>query len=96
MEIGNKTIGSLLFLAGVVVGLKYPKIKQKVQPVVKSIGKHSRDGYKALSKYLAEWKEKATSTHLPNAKKRIHGLLAKVEETPTSAEPQPASGTLPA
>lgn len=65
MEMNNKTIGALLFLAGVVVGVNYPKIKKQLQPVMKTLGKKSADAYVAVAKFFASQKE------------RIEDLLAK-------------------
>lgn len=65
MEMNNKTMGALLFLAGVIVGVNYPKIKKQLQPVMKTLGKKSGDAYVAVSKFFASQKE------------RVEDLLAK-------------------
>jgi len=65
MELNNKAMGALLFLAGVVVGVNYPKIKKQLQPVMKTLGKKSGDAYVAVFKFFASQKE------------RVEDLLAK-------------------
>jgi len=65
MEMNNKTMGPLVFLAGVIVGVNYPKIKKQLQPVMKTLGKKSGDSYVAVSAFFASQKE------------RIEDLLAK-------------------
>jgi hypothetical protein len=67
MEMNNKTMGALLFLAGVIVGVNYPKIKKQLQPVMKTVGKKSGDAYVAVSKFFASQKE------------RVEDLLAKTK-----------------
>ncbi|MBE3093627.1 MAG: hypothetical protein IMZ52_01245 [Actinobacteria bacterium] len=65
MEINNKTMGPLVFLAGVIVGVNYPKIKKQLQPVMKTLGKKSGNAYVAVSAFFAIQKE------------RVEDLLAK-------------------
>lgn len=61
----NKAMGALLFLAGVMVGVNYPKIKKQLQPAMKTLGKKSGDAYVAAAKFFASQKE------------RVEDLLAK-------------------
>ena len=57
MELNNKSMGALLFLAGVTVGVNYPKIKKQLQPAMKTLGKKSGDAYGSVSKFFASQKE---------------------------------------
>ena len=61
MEMNNKTMGPLLFLAGVILGVNYPKIKKQLQPAMKTLGKKSGDACAAVPKFFASLKERCRS-----------------------------------
>ncbi|MDP8263125.1 MAG: hypothetical protein P9M13_07470 [Candidatus Ancaeobacter aquaticus] len=60
---GNKqTVMVLVFAAGVLVGMNWPKIKQVVSPIIENMTEKSADVYSGIAKFMAEQKENVEDT----------------------------------
>ena len=97
----NKWTGVLLFLAGVSVGMNWPKIRKFALPYFKDIEKGGAVGYAALVRFMMEQKEKLedmlaeakiTRTKADLKKPKITATKADLE-TPRKAPRQPRKKT---
>ncbi len=58
----KKTSALMAFLAGVIVGMNWPKISKHLNPYMQELGKKSTDGYNNLLRFFAEQKERIEDT----------------------------------